>query len=377
MHDKPLAWRLNLTLLGMGVFSFVLFRLFSLAPVTIDLLFSRGINPVMVRWTSRVTGLLPFSILEPLVIAYGVRILYLTGLAVTKTAKRTRSVRNVAARGLLRVARDTGVLLTLFYVMWGFNYARDPLRERFGWPEFTPPDIEVLANLARRAVDSSNAAYLAIHDTSDAGRPTPMPDNLRELDEALEQGWTGVTAELSLDSHFGKRYGRSKRLLLTPLIARFGISGFYFPWTAEANVLRDTPAVTRPQSMAHEKAHQRGVGPEEEASFLGYMAGSRSPSINAQYAAHVFAQIQLLRVLAAEDRELARSVANNRYPGVQRDLEDASEYWASKRGPATEVGRAVNHSFLRANRVRGGVASYRMSVRLIITQMLLENDLID
>ena len=56
-----------------------------------------------------------------------------------------------------------------------------------------------------------------------------------------------------------------------------------------------------------------------------------------------------------------------RVPGMQRDLRDLAEYWARYRGVGTRVGRAVNDQFLRANRVRGGIASYGLSVRLLIT----------
>jgi hypothetical protein len=372
VSDPPLRWKSQLGIFAIGLASFGLFQLFSIAPGLIDFAYSRTINPFFVRLTSRLTGLSPIPILEPLVVIYCGRLLFLAGRNLTRVFRRERGALNSIAAGALHLLRDAGVIVTLFYLMWGFNYARQPLRDRLGWEDFTAPDIETLALFARDAVEKANLAYLEIHDTTNTGTPTPMPENSSALDEDLEAGWRAITEEIGLDPHFANRYGPSKSLLLTPIVSRFGISGFYFPWTAEANVLRDSPPVFRPQSIAHEKAHQRGVGPEEEASFLGYMAASRSPNALARYSAHVFAQIHLLRVLAAEDIDLARSIAGERHAGVQLDFEDAYAYWDRKRGPATAVGRAVNHQFLKANRVTGGVASYRMSVRLIITQLINE-----
>ena len=132
-------------------------------------------------------------------------------------------------------------------------------------------------------------------------------------------------------------------------------------------MLGDSPAVSRSQSMAHEKAHQRGIGPESEASFLGYVAGTLSRHPHARYSALVFAQGQLLRVLARADREAAQEVVSHRFPGIRRDLEDLSEYWRQFQGLGTTIGRAVNDRYLRTNRVRGGVQSYGLSVRLLIT----------
>ena len=57
----------------------------------------------------------------------------------------------------------------------------------------------------------------------------------------------------------------------------------------------------------------------------------------------------------------------SRFPGIQRDLEDLSEYWEQFQGLGTTIGRAVNDRYLRTNRVRAGVGSYGLSVRLLIT----------
>jgi len=267
----------------------------------------------------------------------------------------------------LRTARDAGVLILLFYVLWGFNYARPPLVERLGWPEWQPPEVSELEALATEAVNAANQAYWDIHHTKDAGEPTPMPADLGELDLALEEGWRRAAELLDLPAALGRRYGRTKRLLLTPIVARLGVGGFYFPWTGEANVLWDSPAVRRPQSMAHEKAHQRGTGPESEASFLGFVAAAHAPHPHARYSAYVFAQGQLLGMLARADRGKFRRVAMRRYPGVQRDLADDAVYWSQFRGVGTSLGRSINDRFLRTNRVRGGLTSYRRSVRLLLT----------
>ncbi len=217
------------------------------------------------------------------------------------------------------------------------------------------------------AVEAANRAYFEIHQSEDAGVPTAMPADVRELDRALEEGWSRAGELLDLPPSTRRRYGPTKRLLLSHLVARFGIAGFYFPWTAEANVLRDTPLVSRSNSMAHEKAHQRGIGPESEASFLGFVAGSLSPHQHARYSAMVFAQGQLLRALARADREAAQEVVAKRFPGIQRDLEDLSEYWEQFQGVGMTIGSAINDRYLRTNRVRAGVRSYGLSVRLLIT----------
>ncbi|MCH8813280.1 MAG: DUF3810 domain-containing protein [Gemmatimonadetes bacterium] len=365
--DRRLRVRRDLGVLAAGLVAFVLFRLLFMLPGVVETVYASGIGPLVVRPMSLVSGLVPISLVEVAIVSYAMWVLLAIGRGVLDVRNERRSIRNLTMAAGLRTARDAGVLILLFYVLWGFNYARPPLVERLGWPEWQPPEVGELEALATEAIDAANQAYWDIHHTEDAGEPTPMPADLGELDLALEEGWRRAAELLDLPAALGRRYGRTKRLLLTPIVARLGVGGFYFPWTGEANVLWDSPAVRRPQSMAHEKAHQRGTGPESEASFLGFVAAAHAPHPHARYAAYVFAQGQLLGMLARADRGKFRRVAMRRYPGVQRDLADDAVYWSQFRGVGTSLGRSINDRFLRTNRVRGGLTSYRRSVRLLLT----------
>lgn len=365
--DRRLRVRRDLGVLAAGLVAFVLFRLLFMLPGVVETVYASGIGPLVVRPMSLVSGLVPISLVEVAIVSYAMWVLLAIGRGVLDVRNERRGIRNLTMAAGLRTARDAGVLILLFYVLWGFNYARPPLVERLGWPEWQPPEVGELEALATEAIDAANQAYWDIHHTKDAGEPTPMPADLGELDLALEEGWRRAAELLDLPAALGRRYGRTKRLLLTPIVARLGVGGFYFPWTGEANVLWDSPAVRRPQSMAHEKAHQRGTGPESEASFLGFVAAAHAPHPHARYAAYVFAQGQLLGMLARADRGKFRRVAMRRYPGVQRDLADDAVYWSQFRGVGTSLGRSINDRFLRTNRVRGGLTSYRRSVRLLLT----------
>ena len=365
--DWPLYTRQRLLVLAVGVAAFLVFQLLSLLPGLVEAVYARSLSPMIVRPLSSVTGLLPFSLVEVVVITYVVWMLVLLGRTGILVVRKQRRLSNAVLGGSLRMARDAGVMMVLFYFLWGFNYARRPLDERLEWPEWSAPDTDELERLAVTAVEAANRAYFEIHQSEDVGVPTAVPADIGELDRALEEGWSRAGELLHLPASMGRRYGPTKRLIFSHLVARFGIAGFYFPWTAEANVLGDSPAVSRSQSMAHEKAHQRGIGPESEASFLGFVAGALAPHPHVRYSALVFAQGQLLRVLARADREAAQEVVANRFPGIRRDLDDLSEYWEQFQGVGTTIGRALNDSYLRTNRVRAGVGSYGLSVRLLIT----------
>ncbi len=323
-------------------------------------------GPILARMLSRVTGLFPFSIGELLYLAYLTWLTVVAVIAIRAVRSGQRRLKNALVGGTLRLARDAGVILTLFYLLWGFNYARDPLGERLGWGPLDDVDVDELVQLTAEAVAASNVAYRELHGTDDVGFPTPEPEDGAALEAALEVGWQRAVQELDLPSSMASSHGRVKKMLLSPVFARLGITGFYFPFTAETHVRRGLPAVTLPSSMAHEKAHQRGTGPESEANFLGYIVGTLTDHPNARYAAVMFAQRQLASALAAASPDDWKELARRRLPGVQRDLEDMYEYFRRFQGVGTEVGRAVNDRYLKANRVHSGVLSYQGSIGLLI-----------
>jgi hypothetical protein len=286
---------------------------------------------------------------------------------VTAAARRRRSWRNLLLGGLLTAAQLTGIIVALFYVLWGFQYSRPRLEARLGWPAGTEAAADVLAALAEEMVGATNAAYAEIHHGTDAGEPTRFADRAA-MEEALEEGWRWAAEATDLNEAVGRRgYGPVKRpLILSRGLDWLGISGFYLPFTGEANVNRGIPDVSYPHTAAHEKSHQRGLNPEDEANFFGYLAAVSAPDPVARYSAYLFAQRQLLTALWVPDEERARELIDQRLPGVQRDVDAIRAYWARFEGPVREASRQTNAAFQKTNRVEGGVHSYARSVELMV-----------
>ncbi len=365
-RNRPLRPRLSLAILGTGVATYLLSLALAQVPGFTEQAYSRGIGPFIARLLSSITGVVPVSLAEIALIAILLRQLIPAGRALWHTYHdKTREPRNALLGGALRLGQDAGILVTLFYVLWGFNYARSPLADQLGWDAVGETSVDELAYLTEQLVQAANAEYLEIHGREDAGSPTTGPEDPQTLEQAIEDGWARARADLQLPV-VGGRFGRVKTLLATRLYEVFGIVGFYFPFTGEANVRRGVPASEWPHSIAHEQAHQRGVARESEANFWGYLsaAGARDP--HARYSAYLFAQYQLLAALTRSDPARRREVTGLRLPGVQRDVDSARAYWLRLRGPGTDVGRVVNNAFLRSNRVPGGIRSYSRSAEFII-----------
>lgn len=358
--------RRRLAFLGAGVGCYLLSLALSAIPGVLEVVYARLPGPAVAWLLSRVAGLVPIPLFEVLALAFVGR--QLVGLArgLRDVRRGVRPWRHAVAGGALRLGQDVGVVLVLFYALWGWHYGRAPLTERLGLPDGRRAMVVEVAALAEQAVNHANTAYRALHGVDDLGKPTGHPPERAGLRDALQVGWEQAVRHLGLPASAGWRYGRPKTFLASGVLKRFGVAGMYSPFTGEALNVAGLPAVTYPKSVTHEQAHQRGIAVEAEASFVGYVVAALAPDSLARYSAHAFAVRQLLAVLHAGDPERAEAMRQQLLPGVQRDLRDLAAFWRQYEGPVADVGTRVNDAFLRSNRVEGGVQSYSLSVRLLI-----------
>ncbi len=117
---------------------------------------------------------------------------------------------------------------------------------------------------------------------------------------------------------------------------------------------------------AHEKAHQRGVASEDEASFLAVLACAEAEDPLLRYSGALFAQRRLLSELYRRDRPAAEALIARRLPGVQQDVDLARAFWARQTGPLSKLSARVNDAYLSAHRVTGGIDSYQRVTRLLL-----------
>lgn len=361
-----LRLRLRLGLALAGGAAFGLAQLLAAAPDVVERVFATGWSPAVLRPLSRAAGLIPFPLAELVVAGFLLRQLAGAARGLAGVRRGERSLPHALGAGALRLGQDLGVAAVLFYALWGFNYARAPLEERLGLPDGTVAGDAEIAALAEAAVQRANEAYRALHGTADAGRPTGLPSDRGALRRALQQGWKEAARRLELPDHVAARYGPAKTFVGSGLLARLGISGFFFPFTGEPVLNGRVPAVAAVQALAHEQAHQRGAAPEDEAGFLGFVAASGAPHPLARYAAHAFASRYLLAELARRDRGRYQRLSARRLPGVRRDLADLRAYVERYRGPTSRLASRVNDAYLRSNRVEGGAESYGLVVRLLV-----------
>lgn len=319
----------------------------------------------VLRPLSTVAGWLPFSPGEWIAGAYLAWLLALTVRGGGAAARRRAPWGAVLSRGGARLVAHASALFLVFTLVWGFNYARPSVEERLGWPAWEGVGVQELEELSARLVAATDQAYLDLHGTDDSGTPTALED-WHALEAALDEAWAVQGPALLGEPGAALARGGGKRPLISPLLRRLGVAGMFFPFAAEAWVTRDLPAVVLSNTLAHEKAHQRGVTGEADASFLAVMVGGAASHPLARYAAAASAQLHVMAALRRADPEAWRELAEARSAGVRRDFRDRDAYWAAHRGPAREVRAAANDAYLRAHGVREGIGDYGRTVHLLV-----------
>jgi len=371
--------KLHLKLRGVIILAAVLvlalFWGFSRFPEAVESVYAGGLGPFIGFALARVSSIFPFSVMEVLLLLLLAWLLISLGRAVYRVVRRKQGILNALGRGALRMATVVSVLLLVFYGAWGLNYARPDLVARMGWEEEAPKAFSAspgeaghseLARLCEELVEATNDAYARANGSTDLNRPSALPMPVSDLDAAIDAAYPRVARRLGLGNLFARSRGPAKPVAISPVMNRLLILGFYSPWTGEANYNRLMTPCRLPATMAHEKAHQRGIASEDEANFFGFMACAHCDEPYVRYSGYLFAQRTLLNELARVDRDRVQALVKQRHPGVQRDVDALRAFAQKYHGRISKAGHAVNNAYLKANRVKGGIRSYQMCARLIV-----------
>ena len=138
----------------------------------------------------------------------------------------------------------------------------------------------------------------------------------------------------------------------------FGFTGYYNPFTGEAQLNTTVPKFILPYTTSHEMAHQIGFAKEEEANFAGYLAATSSTDTLFHYSAYLDLFVYATRELFFVDSVAARNVAKQLLPEVKADIKEWREFLLRHKNPVEPFIRWAYGNYLRANEQPKGMSSY-------------------
>jgi hypothetical protein len=201
--------------------------------------------------------------------------------------------------------------------------------------------------LASQAVARLNAGHAAAH--AQPFRP-----------DVLQDGF--VDARLKLGDRAPSTTGRPKRSLFGLYFRRAAIDGMTVPIALEIILNPDLLPVEHPSVLAHEWAHLAGYADESEANFVAWVTGVRSGDPVARYSAWLDAYRLAVSALPRAVRPTLPPLA----AGPRADLAAIAERYERSSPAVRRAARGVYDSYLKANRIEEGIASYEVALQLML-----------
>jgi hypothetical protein len=338
--------------------SFFIKYLASLAPEFTEKYYSRGIYAVIIKPVSYITGLLPFSIAE---IAIFIVIIYIPiciiYLAITAIRRHEISV---FLPFLANIAFIASLLIFTGIMFWGINYERLPLASISGM-EVRESSAEELESLCKYLIENTNS--LRDNVIEDEKGIMRIEDGFESI---AKRAFLGYSELSGISDLFDGKNTYPKPVLASGLMSYTGITGFYFPFTGEANVNTNIPHISLPAAIMHELAHQQGFAREDEANFIAYWVCMAHPDIDFKYSGSVLALKYSMNALYFENNQSYSELVKTYSPGLLRDLLDEREYWKQYEGITETIANKINDTYLKINRQEDGVKSYGRMVDLLL-----------
>ena len=335
-------------------------------PFTVEKLYSRGIYPYISRALGGFTALFGFSVAEFFVYFVILGVLIAVIANVVGLIRRKKSPAAFLSF-LLSLAIFAGVMLNLFYILWGFNYSRPTLYQLAGLEVKARPDEELQALCHKLSADANE---LRRSVPEDENRVFHIADYRKYFDK-IPAAYERLSQSNPL---FAGRVYPAKGVMASEGMSWAGICGIFMPFTAEANVNTHQPSLLLLSSAAHENAHSLGFAREDEANFIAYLACISSEDSSIRYSGAMLALINCGNALYKSSPDKAAALRETYSDAVLCDIAAYNQYWDRYEGQVEEAFDSINDSYLKFNLQENGVKSYGMMVDLMLAYYDLRSD---
>ena len=339
-------------------------------------LFAKRIYKVISQAIGFVTGWLPFSLAEVIVIVGPCVILALLihqiirAICVKKISEQSnRSIGQLWFQLIMTAVQNMLCLISIIFFVYillcGINYHRYSVQYYLGLSVENSSVEELEGLLMELANQATSLRSNLITENEDGGYVLPM--SKRELGQEARQAYKNLAKEYEI---FEGHYPVPKPVLFSKWMSYTQITGIFTCWTMEANVNIDISPYSIGSTMCHELAHLYGFMREDEANYISYMACLASDSLDLQYSGTMLALIHTGNALYKKDADRYVEIYRNHYSeAVVRDLIANNKYWDKfEETKVAETAEKVNDTYLKVNNQTDGTQSYGRMVDLLLAE---------
>jgi hypothetical protein len=315
--------------------------------------YSNGFYPAFSRMLRYIFGWLPFSIGD---ILYGLVILWLVAPLIPRRGDKEKIIakikRNFSRQSLITWLFKTLRILLFVYIIfnlfWGINYNRVGIASQLQlkMEKYKPEDLKMINGLLVEKVNTAKQALVSQH--------FQYPSK-RQLFVKVQEAYK----EAEKTYPFLKYQPASLKPSVWSWLGNYmGFTGYYNPFTGEAQVNTLVPKFLQPFTSCHEVAHQLGYAKEMEANFVGFLSATASKDTLLHYSVYLDLFMYSNRNLFATDSVAAKDYRDKLAPAVIDDLKEWRTFYKKHRNPIEPVFRWIYGKYLEGNQQPQGVLSY-------------------
>ncbi len=320
------------------------------------LLSEKAVRPLH-RALGQLNAHVPFSVAELLIALAVCALLGYIVFQIAALIRRGERLRRLY-RTLVTLLAAPLAVYALFCLLWGVYYYADDFSAQSGF-RCEPVSVEQLESVTRYFADMAGEYADRVPRDERGFCHSDRAEILRrspEVFQKTERDWPCLAGPPLA----------AKGVVCSRIMSYLDFTGFFFPFTAEANVNLDAPACDLAATVAHELSHQRGVAKEQEANFTAVLACLDYGDPDYVYSAALLACTHLGNALARADGEAWEKICDGLDENVKRDLVLRGAYWRQFETPVRKASNTVYEGFLYSYDQTLGLRSYGACVDLLV-----------
>jgi len=348
MIKKWAGWLL-LVLLAVAI------KVFSLFPGAVEHYYSNGLYKFTSKLQRWLFGWIPFSVGDLL---YAVVILFLLYKVVdlVKRVRRRQADKQYWLSAFRRLMAIILVVYVSFNLFWGLNYNRHGIAYQLGLSRVKVDKQDLLPVMNQLLVRVNSYDSLARLSRDTIAKRKYLFSHATQAYQLLSETHSDLSylAPSVKSSMFG-------------FIGNYlGYSGYYNPFSGEAQVNTAVPLFIQPFTTCHEIGHQLGYAKENEANFAGFLSAKSSTDPVFLYSVYFEMYNYGRPYLYLQDSLALRQLDKQLRPGVKNDLKELREFYMRHENPMEKAVDRLYGQYLKANQQPDGKITYSQVVVWLI-----------
>jgi hypothetical protein len=258
------------------------------------------------------------------------------------------------------------VLYITFKLLWGLNYSRQGIHQQLNISEHENKKEQVIVFI-EKLIEDANYYRKQIPDTT---LPKIKFESVVQETKAAYSKAKKQFPFLAINTF------SLKQNLFSTAGNYLGYTGYYNPFTGEAQVRTDIPSILTPAIACHEVAHQLGYASEDEANFIAYLITNTSSNIYFRYSITLelldYAFKDLMMKYIKED-----DFKNYRFTKfqledccdiqVKRDRKEIKQFFLKNKKDISNISSSLYDQYLKLNKEKNGIEAYSNVVEIVLS----------